>query len=132
MRPLDGRVVSGFIVQALTGQPLTVFGTGGQTRSFCYVSDLVDGLLGLIECPYTGPVNLGNPAEFTVSELAKLVIEMCQASAGVSYLPLPEDDPARRQPDIDLANRLFGFAPRVSLAEGLAITIDHFRQIIAR
>lgn len=128
MRPDDGRVVSSFIVQALAGRPLTVFGDGSQTRSFCYVDDLVDGLIRLMETPHevTGPVNLGNPDEFTVLELARKVIEMVGRDGQIEFAPLPADDPVQRRPNIDKAQELLGWKPAVGLSDGLARTIDYF------
>jgi len=128
MRPNDGRVVSNFIVQSLLGQPLTVYGEGRQSRSFCYVSDLVEGIFRLFtDCDEPEPVNLGNPNEFTISELAELVLEMTGSEAGIRLLPLPTDDPRTRQPDIERARRLLGWEPRIQLREGLEQTIEHFR-----
>ena len=124
----DGRVVSNFIVQALQGDDLTVFGDGTQTRSFCFVDDLVEGLVRLMDGPnLTGPVNLGNPVELTVGELAQKVLEMTGSTAGVVRMPLPSDDPSRRRPDISLARRQLGWEPVVTLEEGLTSTIDNFR-----
>lgn len=130
MAPDDGRVVSSFIVQALTGQPLTIFGTGSQTRSFCYVDDLVDGLIRLMRAPEgtKAPVNLGNPGEFTVKELADLVLEKTGSSSELSYVELPEDDPRQRRPDITRAKTLLGWEPTVPLREGLDRTIAYFRE----
>jgi UDP-glucuronate decarboxylase len=134
MRPDDGRVVSNFIVSALKGEPLTVFGDGSQTRSFCYVDDLVDGLVTLMSTPHdvTGPINIGNPNEFTMSELAELVIEMVGSSAGIEYRPLPADDPTQRQPDISLARSTLAWQPTVELREGLAATVEYFRTLTNR
>jgi len=128
MRPDDGRVVSSFIVQALTGRPLTVFGDGSQTRSFCYVDDLVDGLMRLMDTPHevTGPVNLGNPHEFTMLELANKVIDLPGKGGRIEFAPLPADDPVQRRPNIDKARELLGWKPAVELHEGLARTIDYF------
>ncbi|HZC69833.1 MAG TPA: UDP-glucuronic acid decarboxylase family protein [Jatrophihabitans sp.] len=128
----DGRVVSSFIVQALTGQPLTVFGDGSQTRSFCYVDDLVDGLIALMNTDddVTGPVNLGNPGEFTMLELASLVLDIVGSGGEVIHQPLPSDDPVRRQPNIDQAQRLLGWSPTVSLDEGLTRTVEYFRGLL--
>ena len=125
----DGRVVSNFVVQALRGEPITVYGDGTQTRSFCYVDDLVDGLVALFDAPHevSGPVNIGNPAEITIGEVAELVANMVGSSAGVTYHGLPQDDPKRRRPDITLAGETLAFAPSVSLKDGLARTIDYFR-----
>ena len=132
MHPNDGRVVSNFVVSALKGESLTVYGDGSQTRSFCYVSDLIEGLLALMNSSpdVTGPINLGNPGEFTIAELADLVIEMTDTSAGVTYLPLPTDDPTRRQPDITRANEQLQWSPTVSLREGLMPTIEYFRAAV--
>jgi UDP-glucuronate decarboxylase len=133
MLPDDGRVVSNFIVQALHGEPLTVFGDGSQTRSFCYVDDLVSGLIALMETPdsVTGPVNLGNPGEFTMIELATKVLELVESGSELKYLPLPEDDPVRRRPDITRAKELLGWGPTISLDEGLARTIAYFQETVA-
>lgn len=124
----DGRVVSNFIVQALRGDDLTVYGSGTQTRSFCYVDDLIDGLIRLMEHPHAiGPVNLGNPGEFTVLELAEEVLRLTQSRSRIVFRPLPEDDPRQRRPSIDLARALLGFEPRVPLRQGLRRTIESFR-----
>jgi UDP-glucuronate decarboxylase len=124
----DGRVVSNFIVQALRNQPITVYGEGEQTRSFCYVSDLVDGLIRMMESEgFTGPVNIGNPGEFTICELARKVIAMTGSKSEIVNRPLPQDDPLQRQPDISLAREKLGWEPHVSLEEGLRLTIDYFR-----
>jgi dTDP-glucose 4,6-dehydratase len=134
MRPNDGRVVSNFIVQALLGQPLTIYGDGGQTRSFCYVSDLVDGILGLAGVPadsdVENPVNIGNPAERTVGELAERIIRLTGSTAPIEYQPLPVDDPKVRCPDITRARRLLGWEPRVDIDAGLARTIEYFRTVV--
>ena len=133
MHPNDGRVVSNFIVQALRGEPITVYGKGGQTRSFCYVDDLVDGLIRLMESPddITGPVNLGNPREFSILELAKLVVAKTGSRSPIIELPLPEDDPRQRQPDIERARTLLGWTPTVALEDGLERTIDYFDRHLA-
>jgi len=130
MLPDDGRVVSNFIVQALRGEPLTLYGDGSQTRSFCYVSDLIEGLIRLMNGDHTGPINLGNPDEFTIRELAELV--RMQINPDLSFLekPLPEDDPQQRQPSIDLARQQLDWKPTVSLAQGLTPTIDSFRNLL--
>jgi UDP-glucuronate decarboxylase len=130
MRPDDGRVVSNFIVSALTGKPITIFGDGSQTRSFCYVDDLVDGLIRLMNTPHevTGPINLGNPNEFTMSELADKVLALVGGSSELQHHPLPADDPTQRQPTIDQAKNLLGWTPQVQLDEGLLRTIDYFRE----
>jgi UDP-glucuronate decarboxylase len=129
MRPDDGRVVSNFIVSALKGEALTVYGDGSQTRSFCYVDDLVEGLMRLMSTGHevTGPINIGNPNEFTMLELAELVQEMVGGDAGIEYRPLPSDDPTQRQPDITLATSVLDWRPTVQLREGLAATVDFFR-----
>ncbi len=132
MRPGDGRVVSNFIVQALRGEPLTVYGDGAQTRSFCYVSDEVEGIYRLFLSDVTGPVNIGNPDEFRVSELADLVLELTGSSSEIRHLPLPEDDPKVRQPDITRARELLDWEPQVPLREGLAQTIEYFRGLQER
>jgi len=128
----DGRVVSSFVVQALRGEPLTVFGDGSQTRSFCYVDDLVDGLIRLMNSPpgVTGPVNLGNPAEFTMLELANKVLALAGSDGPIEHRPLPPDDPVRRRPDIGLARELLGWEPTVPLDEGLSRTVGYFRQAL--
>lgn len=133
MRPDDGRVVSNFIVSALSGRPLTIYGDGTQTRSFCYVDDLVDGLIKLMATPHsvTGPINLGNPNEFTMSELAEIVISAVGADVGVEHQSLPTDDPARRQPNIGQARDILGWGPTVELADGLERTVDYFRRLLA-
>jgi UDP-glucuronate decarboxylase len=130
MHPNDGRVVSNFIVQALNSEPLTIYGEGTQTRSFCYVDDLIDGLVRLMETPdeFTGPVNIGNPGEFTIRELAEKVLKLTRSKSRLINRPLPSDDPLQRQPDITLAREKLGWAPRVALDEGLAKTIDYFRR----
>jgi len=132
MRPSDGRVVSNFAVQALTGRPLTVYGDGSQTRSFCYVDDEVTGLVALLASNLAGPVNIGNPEEHTVAELAELVIEMTGSQSAIIREPLPVDDPAQRRPDIALARSVLGWEPTVALADGLANTIGWFRRELGR
>ena len=129
MHPRDGRVVSNFVMSALRGEPLTIYGDGSQTRSFCYVDDLIEGLVRMMGTPHsvTGPVNIGNPGEFTIAELADLVTELTGSSSPVERLPLPADDPVRRQPDISLAKETLGWQPTVQLREGLMRTIDYFR-----
>ena len=132
MRADDGRVVSNFIVQALRGEPLTIYGDGRQTRSFCYVDDLIDGLLKLMNTPsdFSGPVNLGNPGEFTVGELAEKIIDLAGSKSKLSYHPLPDDDPVQRQPDISLASTALDWQPTVSLEDGLKKTISYFKEFI--
>lgn len=126
----DGRVVSNFVVQALRGQELTVYGNGSQTRSFCYVSDLVEGLMRLMNGNFIGPVNLGNPDEYTILELAQAVQQMVNPDAQVKFEPLPQDDPRRRKPDITRAKTHLGWQPTVPLPAGLEMTIDDFRSRI--
>lgn len=123
----DGRVVSNFVVQALQGIPLTVYGTGGQTRSFCYVSDLVDGLIRLMNNEHIGPINLGNPDEYTILELAQTIQSMVNPDADLIYKPLPQDDPQRRKPDITRAKTLLNWHPSIPLQQGLELTIQDFR-----
>ena len=132
MHPNDGRVVSNFVVQALQNRDITVYGDGSHTRSFCYVDDLVDGLMRLMGTPdeVTGPVNLGNPGEFTIRELAEEVIELTGSSSRIIHLPLPVDDPRQRRPDISKANELFGWKPSVALREGLSKTITYFERLL--
>jgi UDP-glucuronate decarboxylase len=132
MAPDDGRVVSNFIVQALRGEDITVFGDGSQTRSFCYVDDMIDGLIRMMGTPkgFLGPVNLGNPAEFTILELAEILIRMTGSRAKIVFKPLPQDDPTQRKPDITLAQKKLGWQPHVPLKEGLAKTIEYFRGVI--
>ncbi len=125
LRPDDGRVVSNFLVQALRKEPLTVYGDGSQTRSLCYVDDEVRGLLGLFDSDLVGPVNIGNPDEYTVLELAGAVLELCGSGSEIVHLPLPQDDPARRRPDITRAREALGWAPTTTLADGLAVTARH-------
>jgi UDP-glucuronate decarboxylase len=124
----DGRVVSNFVVQALQGNPLTVYGDGSQTRSFCYVSDLVEGLIQLMNGDHQGPINLGNPDEYTILELAQTIQDMVNPDAPLKYEPLPQDDPRRRQPDITRAKQFLNWSPTIPLKQGLALTIQDFRQ----
>ncbi|MBF2098741.1 MAG: SDR family oxidoreductase [Gloeomargaritaceae cyanobacterium C42_A2020_066] len=128
MDAYDGRVVTNFINQALAGRPLTVYGEGSQTRSFQYVDDLVTGIVRLMDVPYHGPVNLGNPEEYTVLQLAQLIREMTASSSEIVFEPLPQDDPKQRRPDITLAQELLGWQPGVPVREGLARTIDYFQK----
>jgi len=132
MHPNDGRVVSNFIVQALTGKPITLYGDGEQTRSFCYVDDLVAGMMALMDSPadVTGPINIGNPVEFTMRELAELVRELIGASVELVHRPLPQDDPRQRQPDISQAREKLSWEPRVPLKDGLAKTIAYFDTLL--
>ena len=131
MDPLDGRVVSNFILQALRGEDITVYGDGSQTRSFCYVDDMVEALIRMMNRPkgFHGPVNLGNPAEMTVKELAELVIGMTGSQSKLSFVDLPQDDPTQRRPDISLARRMLDWEPKIALAEGLEKTIAYFREL---
>ncbi len=131
MHPFDGRVVSNFIRQALAGEPLTLYGDGQQTRSFCYLDDLVEGLIRMMdnELDFIGPVNLGNPNEFTIAELAEQILTLTGSSSTIEHRPLPADDPTRRCPDITLAREKLGWEPKIPLAEGLRQTIDWFRSV---
>jgi UDP-glucuronate decarboxylase len=132
MHPEDGRVVSNFVVQALTGEPITVYGDGSQTRSFCFVDDLIEGFIRFMGSPddLRGPLNLGNPAEFTISELAEEVLSLTGSTSGVAYVPLPADDPRKRQPDISLARDALGWEPVVTLRQGLIQTIEYFDRLL--
>jgi UDP-glucuronate decarboxylase len=132
MHPHDGRVVSNFIVQALKDENISIYGDGGQTRSFCYVDDLIDGMVRMMNSreDFTGPVNIGNPGEFTILELAKKVIQLTNSSSKIIYQPLPSDDPMQRKPDITLARKELGWEPHIQLEEGLIKTIDFFKTII--
>jgi UDP-glucuronate decarboxylase len=131
MHPADGRVVSNFIVQALKGEPITLYGDGNQTRSFCYVDDLIEGFIRLMESPadVTGPVNLGNPVEFTMRELAELVLKETGSKSKLINLPLPEDDPRQRKPNIELAKQKLDWEPKVPLREGLKSTVAYFKNL---
>lgn len=133
MHPYDGRVVSNFIVQALKGEPITIYGEGQQTRSFCYCDDLIDGFVRLMDAPddVTGPINLGNPVEFTMLQLAETVIELTGTNSELTFLPLPSDDPRQRQPDISRAKEFLGWEPRVPLRDGLEKTIAYFDRLLA-
>jgi len=131
MRPDDGRAVSNFLVQALQGRPITVYGDGSQTRSFCYVDDEVRGFLSLLDSSHVGPVNIGNPAEYSIRQLAELAVEVTGSRSEIVNEPLPVDDPSRRQPDITLANSLFHWQPEVDLRTGLTRTADYFREVLA-
>jgi dTDP-glucose 4,6-dehydratase len=128
MRPEDGRVVSNFIVQALLGKPLTIYGEGSQSRSFCYVDDEIRGFLALLDGDQTGPINIGNDGEFTMLELAALVLELTGSTSEIVHEPLPVDDPSQRQPDLTLARRHLGWEPTIPLREGLERTIPAFRE----
>lgn len=130
MHPNDGRVISNFVVQALKNREITVFGDGNQTRSFCYVDDLIDGLMGMMNGPddFIGPVNLGNPTEFSILELAQLTIELTDSRSKISFRPLPQDDPQQRQPDINLAKERLDWKPTLDLEEGLKKTIEYFKR----
>ena len=131
MKPDDGRVVSNFVVQALRGDPITIYGDGSQTRSFCFVQDEIAGLVALADSNVVGPVNIGNPGEFTISELATMVVDMTGSRSRLVYEPLPSDDPTQRCPDITMAKELLGWEPTVDLAEGLQRTIAYFSSIDA-
>jgi UDP-glucuronate decarboxylase len=134
MHPNDGRVVSNFIVQALKGEPITLFGDGSQTRSFCYVDDLVTGLIAMMNAPadVTGPINLGNPEEFSIRELAEKIVKATGSKSAIVLRPLPADDPKQRQPDISLARSKLGWSPQIPLEDGLGRTIAYFRDLLAR
>lgn len=131
MHPNDGRVISNFIMQALKNEPITIYGDGAQTRSFCYVDDLIDGIIRFMEAPddFTGPVNLGNPQEMTIKALAEAVIEVTGSASELIYKPLPQDDPLKRRPDISLAQSRLGWQPTTSLKEGLMETVDYFKRL---
>jgi UDP-glucuronate decarboxylase len=133
MHPQDGRVVSNFIVQALQGRPITVYGDGTQTRSFCYVDDLIDGFLRLMatDPSVTGPVNLGNPKEFTIRQLADVIRDVVGSAVPIVELPLPRDDPRQRQPDITLARTLIGWEPTIQLRQGIEATVAYFDQLLS-
>jgi UDP-glucuronate decarboxylase len=133
MHPHDGRVVSNFVLQALRNEPITIFGDGQQTRSFCYVGDMIAGLIALMETPdeVTGPVNLGNPIEVTMRELAETVIELTGSRSALEFHPLPEDDPRQRRPDISQATKVLGWHPTTGLRDGLRSTIDYFEALVA-
>ncbi|WP_144732496.1 UDP-glucuronic acid decarboxylase family protein [Extensimonas perlucida] len=132
MHPNDGRVVSNFIVQAIKGEPITIYGDGSQTRSFCYVDDLIDGMLRLMDSPadFTGPVNIGNPGEFTMLELAEQVLRLTGSTSKLEFMPLPQDDPKQRQPDITLAKSALDWQPKVRLEDGLKETIAYFQTLL--
>jgi UDP-glucuronate decarboxylase len=133
MHPNDGRVVSNFIVQALLGHDITLYGDGLQTRSFCYVDDLIDGLIRLMATPtdVTGPINIGNPIEFKIIELAQMTLDLVGSRSRLVRRPLPEDDPQQRQPDISLAGELLGWKPRVALKDGLTSTVAYFERLLS-
>ena len=130
MHPADGRVVSNFIVQALRNETITLYGDGQQTRSFCYVDDLIEGLIRLMNTPkgVTGPINIGNPSEFTIRALAEMILDQTRSESELAFRPLPADDPRQRRPDITLAREHLDWQPRIPLAEGLKPTIAYFRQ----
>jgi UDP-glucuronate decarboxylase len=132
MHPNDGRVVSNFIVQALQGKDITIYGDGSQTRSFCYVDDLIDAMIKMMnsEKGFTGPVNIGNPSEFTMLQLAEMVLKLSNSKSKIIYQPLPSDDPKQRQPNIDLAKTKLGWQPKVNLEDGLKETIAYFKRMI--
>jgi UDP-glucuronate decarboxylase len=133
MHPEDGRVVSNFIVQALKGEDITIYGDGSQTRSFCYVDDLINGIIKMMQTGpgFTGPVNIGNPTEFTISELATKVISLVNSKSRIIYLPLPQDDPKQRQPDISLANQKLSWEPSIALDDGLLKTVSYFDYLLS-
>ena len=132
MAESDGRVVSNFIIQALQGQPLTIYGDGTQTRSFCYVDDMIQGLIALMDSPseITGPINLGNPKELTIVDLAEVVLRLTKSSSKLEFHPLPDDDPFQRQPEISLAKDQLGWQPSIGLEEGLIQTIEYFQSLL--
>lgn len=133
MHPQDGRVVSNFIVQALRGDPITIYGEGNQTRSFCFVDDLIDGLILLMRTEsFTGPVNIGNPVEFQIIDLARMVLQMTGSKSELVFKPLPQDDPRQRKPDISLAQKTLGWSPKIALEEGLTRTIDYFQKVLRK
>lgn len=134
MHPDDGRVVSNFIMQALKGEPLTIFGDGTQTRSFCYVDDMIEGLIKMMNGPddFIGPVNLGNPTEFKIIDLAQKIISLTQSKSSIAFHPQPMDDPKRRQPDISLAQEKLNWEPRINLEEGLKSAVQYFRELISK
>ena len=133
MHPDDGRVISNFIVQALKGAPLTIYGDGTQTRSFCYVDDLIDAMVGMMATSdgFTGPVNIGNPGEFTMLELSQQILKLTGSKSEIRFLPLPADDPRQRQPDITLAKQELEWEPKIALEAGLRKTIDYFERLLA-
>jgi UDP-glucuronate decarboxylase len=133
MDPNDGRVVSNFIMQALQGKDITIFGDGKQTRSFCYVDDLIDGMIRMMNGPvdFTGPVNIGNPGEFTMLELAQQIISLTKSKSKLIFMPLPQDDPKQRQPNIELAKSRLNWQPKINLDAGLIQTIDFFKKSLA-
>ena len=131
MSQSDGRVVSNFIVQALKNENITIYGSGQQTRSFCYVDDLIEGMVRMMDCVgFTGPLDLGNPKEFTMLELAEMIVRLTKSESKVIHLPLPEDDPVQRKPIIDLAKEKLGWKPLVDLEHGLYQTIDYFKTVM--
>ena len=132
MHPKDGRVISNFIVQALTNKDITVYGDGSQTRSFCYVDDMIEGIIKMMETPddITGPINLGNPEEKSILEIAELILKLCKSKSKIVFLPLPKDDPVRRKPDISLAKKVLKWEPKIPLEEGLKRTIEYFKSIL--
>jgi UDP-glucuronate decarboxylase len=134
MHPHDGRVVSNFIVQALKNQPMTIYGQGEQTRSFCYVDDMIEGFVRLMNTPneVTGPINLGNPREFSIRELAKMIIELTGSKAKIDFRPLPDDDPRQRKPDITKAQKAMDWKPHIALKDGLSKTIEYFEQLLRK
>jgi UDP-glucuronate decarboxylase len=134
MHPNDGRVVSNFIIQALQNLPITIYGSGDQTRSFCYVDDLIELMVRFMSADdtFTGPMNMGNPGEFTIKELAELIIEMTNSKSDLSFIDLPQDDPKQRKPEISLAQNEMGWAPKVTLEEGLVKTIDYFDRLLQK
>ena len=131
LHPSDGRVISNFVMQALRGEPLTIYGDGHQTRSFCYVSDLIEGILRLSRSEEALPTNIGNPVEFTILDCAKVVLEVTGSDSEMRFVPLPEDDPTRLKPDISKAKRVLGWEPRINLREGIGLTLEHFQELLS-
>ena len=133
MHPYDGRVVSNFIMQAINGEDITIYGDGSQTRSFCFVDDLIDGLIGLMnQEKIVGPMNLGNPGEFTIKQLAEKVVELTKSTSKITYLDLPQDDPKKRKPDISIAQAVMGWTPQINLDEGISRTVEYFQSLDLR
>ena len=134
MHPDDGRVISNFIIQALKGEAITIFGDGTQTSSFCFVDDMIEGLIRMMNGPddFTGPVNLGNPVENEILDLAKTIIRLTKSKSQLEFLPSPMDDPKRRRPDISLARKKLGWEPKISLDQGLGKTIHYFRELLSK
>jgi UDP-glucuronate decarboxylase len=131
MHPSDGRVISNLMMQALSNNPITIYGDGDQSRSFCYVDDLIDGLIKLMNSDDTviGPINLGNPVEFSILELTRVILRICESKSTLEFLPLPSDDPRQRQPDISQAKKFLGWEPKIHLEEGLTKSVDYYKLV---